>query len=109
MSAEGTNSKRSGIITTIALLLFIGSVVYLSIEIGRNSRLENDLKVEKLTSEKLLSEKLSLEKDNVKLKSELKSLEENNKDLMKEIKDLTNKLASTEKGFKKSQKRIGTR
>jgi hypothetical protein len=88
MGKGETTGKRGSIITPIALLLFIGSVVYLTVEMGRNSRLEDELKTEKLTSEILLSEKLFMEKEIMKLKEELKSIQTQNSELDNQLKGL---------------------
>jgi hypothetical protein len=67
-----TNFKVQPAITTIIpALLFVGMLVYLTVVMGRNDRLADDLKKERLTSERLLSEKLSQEKK--KVEWELKS------------------------------------
>jgi hypothetical protein len=62
---------QPAITTIIPVLLFVGMFVYLTVVMGRNDRLADDLKKERLTSERLLSEKLLQEKK--KVEWELKS------------------------------------
>lgn len=59
----------------IALILFIASLVYLSIVMGINDRMEQDLRQEKLLSERLLSEKLLEQKKRSALQTDFDNLE----------------------------------
>lgn len=52
----------NNLFASVSLLLFIGAIAFLSVEMGRITKLEDDLKKEKLISESQLSEKLLVEK-----------------------------------------------
>jgi hypothetical protein len=61
MSSKATAANN--LFASISLLLFIGTVVFLSVKMGRIDRLEDNLMKEKVISEALLSEKLLVEKE----------------------------------------------
>lgn len=103
MNTEVSSNKKSRTITAIAILLLLGTGVYLSIEIARNNRLTGELMEEKLSSETLLSEKLSLDKELVKLKLELKSLQGKNVNLDKALSSTTKQLENAQQALKKNQ------
>ncbi len=50
-------------ISAVAIPLFIGAIIYLTLVLGKNSSLENNVKEGKLAAESLLSEKLLLDKE----------------------------------------------
>lgn len=108
MKTPGVTSKRSNITAAIAILLLIGSALYLTFEMRANEGLKEELKNEKLSSEELLSEKLSLEKEIVKLKMDIKTLEDNGKNLDKELESVTNKLVDAEQKLKDTQKQANS-
>lgn len=82
------NSKadtKPNITAIIAMLLFIGILIYLTIVLGRNERVKDDLREEKLQSELLLSEKLLEQKKNVQLLADNKERERITKKLNEEL------------------------
>ena len=76
----------------VSLLLFLGSSMYLALEINRNRRLKEDIKKIKLEAEVNLSEKLDLEKEIEKLKSQIilieRGYEESNQTLATTFQEL---------------------
>ena len=105
---NNSNNKRKTVIATIAILLLIGSLVYVSVQHGRNANLEKSLKEGKLTSESLLSEKLFLEKEILKFKSELQSLEGTNSELDKSLHERSQRVQMVEAALRKMQKQSGS-
>jgi hypothetical protein len=69
-------SKSFNITGLVAIVVFLGTVIYLSMVMGVNDRIERDLKKQKLKSELLLSERLAEEKKNAELNSLYADLEE---------------------------------
>lgn len=74
MSSDRKKQLNLPVVGILALLL-IAAVVYLSVELGRNNRLGEKLKKEKVISETMLSEKLRAEKEVARITSELNELE----------------------------------
>lgn len=102
------SSAKNNIAAGVAVLLFIGSIIFLSIEMGRNNQLEGDLKNERLSSESMLSEKLSLDKAIAKIKSELKSLEGKNSDLDEALTASFKKLETADDDLRRSKSQISS-
>jgi hypothetical protein len=97
-----TSFKPNPTITTIVpVILFVGMFVYLTIVMGRNDRMADDLKEERLTSELLLSEKLLQEKKKVEWEQKFASLNRKfnstNSKLQTVIVDLSQKEADLQK------------
>jgi hypothetical protein len=90
-------ANATNITAPIALILFLGSVVYLSIVAAQKSKLEESLHYERLYSETLLSEKLLLEKDIQKNKIELKALSEEKHELERQLENALSRLLNLEK------------
>lgn len=67
------NVTRSDIAAFVVLVLFIGMFVYLTIVLGMNDRLADNLNEERLEAELLLSEKLQEQKRAARLTEELSS------------------------------------
>lgn len=74
MNSDQNKRLNLPVVGTLAMLL-IAAVVYLSVELGRNNRLGEKLKKEKVISETMLSEKLRAEKEVARITSELNELE----------------------------------
>ena len=68
------NEPRINIGAIVALVLFGGILIFFTMTMAMNDRMENDLTREKLKSELLLSEKLSEQKENFQLAEELKQI-----------------------------------
>lgn len=102
------SSAKNNIAAAVAVVLFIGSIIFLSVEMGRNNHLEGELKNERLSSETMLSEKLSLEKGIAKIKSELKSLEWTNSDLNEALTASTKKLEKADDDLGRSEIQISS-
>jgi len=66
-------------ISAVAIPLFIGAIIFLTVELGKNSRLQNDVNDGKLTTESLLSEKLLLDKEIARLRKEQQTLTAENR------------------------------
>ena len=92
---------KHNISATVAVLLFLGSVLYLTLEMTRNSRLENELKSELVAKESLLSEKLSLMKENAILKTNYKDAREKNHTLESSLRVVRNKLEEANQDLNK--------
>lgn len=90
---------------TVAVVLFLGSILFLTIEMAKNSELEENLNKELLAKESLLSEKLALAKEVAISKSKYKDIREKNSDLENSIKLTQRKLseANDELGKLKKQ------
>jgi hypothetical protein len=69
-------TKKFNVTALVATVVFLGTVIYLSMVMGINDRMEHDLKKQKLKSELLLSERLAEEKKNSELSYSYKELEE---------------------------------
>lgn len=74
--SKSTRDTRPNILGGISLLLFIGTLIYLTIVMGVNDRMEDDLKNEKLQSERLLSERLLEQKKRAALQTDFNTLEQ---------------------------------
>jgi hypothetical protein len=72
---KSNNEVKHNIGALVAVCLFIGTFVYMTIVMSVNDRIENDLKETRLVSERLLSEKLLQEKRNAELQRKYTSLE----------------------------------
>ncbi len=80
MPSDG-NGSISKIVASISILILLGTGMYLTLEVGRRTRIESKLKEEKLRSESLLAEKLSFEKEILNLKSDIKDISRRNDEL----------------------------
>ncbi len=103
MPSDNT-SKRNSVIAAIAVLLLIGTGIYLTVQMGRSSRLESELKNEKLNAESLLSQKLALDKEIAKLKTDIKEKEALSTDLNRMLTENSRKLEAAELEAQKSKK-----
>ena len=92
--------------TIVAILLFVGMFIYLTIEMGMNVRMENDLTKEKLKSELLLSEKLSGQKENIQLMEDINEMHEKNKVANGNLKTNLDQLAQNEVELNKAKSGI---
>ena len=95
------NQARVNITGLVASVLFIGVFIYLTIVMGMRSRIEEELRKEKLQSELLLSEKLHQEKKSKNLHEELSGVERklsvtncNLDSMVKEINTIKSELAT---------------
>lgn len=84
----------------VAVVLFLGTSVYLTVEMTRNAGLKDDLKNEKVVSESMLSEKLLAEKATVKVTAELASSRQKEHDLQQALDAETTKSKSAENKIK---------
>ena len=83
-----------GIIVTVAVfLVFLGSVIFGTIQLERNNFLEADLRKEKLHAEILLSEKLFLEKELLRLEPLLKTMKTEGTDKDRQLTDAAHVLS----------------
>lgn len=98
------SSIRKNIALAIAAFLAVGSLIYLTVEIGKNKRLQENLNKEKLASETVLSEKLSLDKELAKLRGDLKSLDAKNASISGLLASTSKKLDDTEQQLKGIQR-----
>src|SRR6187549_2446614 len=106
--SDENKSKRNSAVAAIAILLLIGTGIYLTVQIGKNSRLSDDLKIEKLTAESLLSQKLSLDKEISKVKADLKLSNAEVSDLERLLKETKTKLEAADRSLKKSKNQSST-
>jgi hypothetical protein len=97
-------NKRSRITAGAAILLLAGAVIYIAIQAGSFSRLENSLDSERLQGESVLSEKLELEKDLQKLQAELKSLTGKNALIEHQLTNTVEQLQTARAALKISQR-----
>lgn len=93
-SEESTPSRIAGF---VAITLFIGTFIYLSVVLSVNKRMEEELQESKLELEMLLSEKLSGQKRIVHLTRDLSELEKECKARMHELDSLLEILAGESK------------
>jgi hypothetical protein len=92
----------SSILFTLLMITFI----YLTIVMGKKSRLEDDLKDELLTAELLLSEKLLEQKENAALKIDLTHLEQKNVQAQNRIDSILTLLSEGEEVIRRARSGI---
>jgi myosin heavy subunit len=105
---NNNNSRRTSTLAAIAILLLIGTGIFLGFQLNKNGKLEADLKNEKLSAESLLSQKLSLDKEMLKIRTDLKQAEAQRAALDKSLADLTSKLDAAERDLKSIQRQNGS-
>ena len=86
--SNSTRDARPNILGGISLLLFIGTLIYLTIVMGVNDRTDDELKNEKLLSERLLSEKLLEQKKKAALQTDFNMLEKKHADTDRQLIDI---------------------
>jgi hypothetical protein len=74
--ADAPDSRSTKIVAAVTTVLLIASVVWITGLLGRNARLADTVRTEKLSRETMLSEKLLLEKEIAKLHVEQSAQEE---------------------------------
>lgn len=104
MVTTESRSKNNSIFTVIILLLLLGLSLWLTIEKVINTKLVDDLKVEKLSAETLLSEKLSLQKELIKIKSALNTANGENINMNVLLKESLHKTDKAERNLANSLK-----
>lgn len=102
MSSERNNTPH--IVAAVAIVLLVAGSIYLTAQMGLQSRVESHLDEERLRSESLLSEKLSLEKVIHNLKADMEAMTQQNDALNNTLKSTTQTLQTLEHQLKESRK-----